>query len=303
MKKAYKIIIILGLYLIVFNSYSQQDTQYTQYMYNMNILNPAYAGSKNVLSIGILGRTQWMNINGAPKTATLSVHSPIKNSFGVGLSVIYDEIGPVKKSNVYADASYTINLSEGSYLAFGLKAGFTFLNIGLLKTLEEDNLNIPISKTAPNFGAGLYYYTDTYYVGFSVPNILETKHIKKSNELYNDIEASEKMHFYLTAGYVFDVSESVKLKPSTMVKATEGSPLSIDLSLNALINDKMEVGLSHRFDDSISAMLGFNVNRRFRIGYAYDYTISNLGAFSKSGHEIMLLYDFYELIIRTPRFF
>lgn len=281
--------------------YGQQDAQYTQYMYNMNILNPAYAGSKGITSIGLLGRTQWVGVEGAPKTVTLSMHSPIGKAVGLGLSVIHDEIGPVKEDNIYADFSYTIFTSEEGRLAFGLKAGVSFLNVRELLTVDPDPLNIPINQTSPNFGGGVYYYTNKFYFGFSVPNFLETKHLEKNGGSVST--ASEKMHYFLTSGYVFEVADNLKLKPSTMIKATSGAPISVDLSLNLLVDERVEVGLSHRFDDSISALIGFQVNEDFRIGYAYDYTTTKYGDFNSGSHEIMLLFDFNRKNIKSPRFF
>ena len=281
--------------------FGQQDAQYTQYMYNMNILNPAYAGSKGITSLGLLGRTQWVGVDGAPQTATLSLHSPVGRAVGIGLSVIHDEIGPVKENNVFADFSYTINTSEKGSLAFGLKAGVSFLDVGDLTSIDPDPLNIPIHQTSPNFGAGIFYYTSKYYLGLSAPNFLETRHLEKKGGIVTT--ASEKMHYFLTSGYVFDLTENLKLKPSTMIKAASGAPLSVDLSANLLVSEKFELGLSYRFDDSISGILGFNVNDDFRIGYAYDYTTSKFGNFNNGSHELMLLFDFNRRNLTSPRFF
>lgn len=282
--------------------FGQQDPQYTQYMYNQNVLNPAYAGSRGVLSLNMLGRTQWVGVDGAPQTLTLSMHSPVGRSVGLGFSVIHDEIGPAKEDNLYADFSYTIHTSEEGNLAFGLKAGFTFLNVRSLEGLDVDtDLNEPINKTSPNFGAGIYYYTQKFYAGLAVPNFLETRHLEKGSGVVSS--ASEKMHYFLTTGFVFDLTEDIKLKPSAMVKAAIGAPVSIDLSANALINDKFEIGISYRFDDSISGMIGINVSEDMRIGYAYDYTTSNFGQFNSGSHEIMLLFDFNKRKIKSPRFF
>ena len=281
--------------------FGQQDPQYTQYMYNMNILNPAYAGSMGVGSIGLLGRTQWVGVEGAPQTFTVSAHAPFGNNLGVGLSVIHDEIGPAKEDNLYLDVSYTLRVSEEGRLAFGIKGGVTFLDVRQFITVDPDPLNVPVNQTSPNFGAGLYYYTDKFYLGLSAPNFLETTHLEKGNGSVST--ASEKMHYFLTSGYVFDIADNLKLKPSTMVKATAGAPLSIDLSANLLIDEKFEIGVSHRLDDSISGLLGFQVNRDFRIGYAYDYTMTRFGDFNSGSHEIMLLFNFNRRNLKSPRFF
>ena len=300
MKKIKLLLGVLALMSIT-TVFGQQDPQYTQYMYNMNVLNPAYAGSRGVTSIGLLGRTQWVGVEGAPKTVTLSMHSPVGKAVGLGLSVIHDEIGPVKEDNIYADFSYTIYTSDVGRLAFGIKAGATFMNVRELTSVDVDPLNEPIHQTSPNFGAGAMYYNERFYVGLSVPNFLETRHLEKKGGTVST--ASEKMHYFVTSGYVFDIADNLKLKPSTMIKATEGSPISIDLSLNLLVDERVEVGLSHRFDDSISGLVGFQVNDDFRIGYAYDYTTTRFGDFNSGSHEIMLLFDLNAKKIKSPRFF
>jgi len=300
MKKIKLLFGILAL-MSVSTVFGQQDPQYTQYMYNMNVLNPAYAGSKGVPSIGILGRTQWVGVEGAPRTFTLSGHAPMGKAVGMGLSVIHDEIGPVKEDNIYADFSYTIFTSDVGRLAFGLKAGVTFLDVRQTIMVDPDPLNVPIHQTSPNFGAGVFYYNTNFYLGLSAPNFLETKHLEKEGGIVST--ASEKMHYFLTSGYVFDIADNLKLKPSTMIKATEGAPISVDLSLNLLVDEKIEVGLSHRIDDSISGIVGFQVNNDFRVGYAYDYTTTRFGNFNSGTHEIMLIFDFNRKNIKSPRFF
>jgi type IX secretion system PorP/SprF family membrane protein len=301
---------VLILIFIAFTGaivHGQQDPQYTQYMYNMNVMNPAYAGSQGTLSIGILGRTQWVGLPGAPRTITAAIHAPIGERTGIGFSAIADEIGPVKEQNAYADFSYTIDTSEEGRLAFGIKAGFTFQDINFLSLsvdqqgdeLFANNLN----EVYPNIGAGAFYYKDDFYLGLSMPNILKSRHFEKKGGIVST--ASEEMHVFLTSGYVFDLSQDLKLKPSVMVKAVTGAPLSIDLSANALLFDKFELGLSWRLDDSVSGMINFLAARNLRIGYGYDHTTTNLGDFNSGSHELFLLYDL-DLSrgdIKSPRFF
>ena len=305
--KKIKFILVGLMGLITSLSYSQQDPQYTQYMYNMNVLNPAYAGSQGTLSLGLLGRTQWVGLQGAPRTITAAIHAPVGRNVGLGFSVIADEIGPVKEQNVYADFSYTMETSDEGRLAFGLKGGFTFQTIDFLR-LSTDQQGDPLfsenlNKTYPNFGAGVFYYTDEFYIGLSMPNMLESRYFEKKAGIITT--ASEKMHYFLTSGYVFDVSEDLKLKPSVMFKAVSGAPLSVDLSGNALIYEKLELGLSYRIDDSISGMINFLVAPNLRLGYAYDYTTSNLGDFNSGSHEVFLLYnvDLSRGNLKSPRFF
>ena len=188
--KNLKIYIILALMLSLTEMFGQQDPQYTQYMYNMNIVNPAYAGSRGTLSLGLLARSQWTNVNGGPKTMTFDAHAPVGKKVGMGLSVIADEIGPAKEQNIYADFSYTITTSDQGRLAFGIKGGVTLLNVNLLdvvlpqtSTGDDPLFDENINDAFPNVGAGVYYYNDKWYAGFSVPNLLKSEHLDKENTL------------------------------------------------------------------------------------------------------------------------
>ena len=301
MKTLKLLIAIIALFIVTTVS-SQQDPQYTQYTYNMNILNPAYAGSTGYASLGLLGRSQWVGIDGAPKTVTLSLHSPIGFATGVGLSIIHDEIGPVKENNVYADYSYTIKLWRNNNLAFGIKAGVTFLDVIKLEGLRHNDplLDELINEMYPNIGAGIYYHTDFFYLGFSAPNIIETKHLKKNDAFVS--YASEKIHYFLTSGYVFNVTYNFKFKPSIMLKSVSGVQTSIDLSTSVFFNKIFEIGMSYRVYDSVSAFVGFQIKNKFKIGYAYDFTISHLGSFNLGSHEILLKFNFGRKLI-SPRFF
>jgi type IX secretion system PorP/SprF family membrane protein len=307
-----KITIFLAFgFLLFFNeTKAQQDPQYTQYMYNMNVVNPAYAGSRGTLSLGLLGRTQWTSVDGAPKTFTFDVHAPLGKKVGVGLSVISDEIGPAKEQNIYADVSYTLETSDEGRLAFGLKGGVTLLNVNLLDVVlpQTSSAGDPvfdenINDAFPNFGAGVYYYTNKWYAGFSVPNILHSEHLDKDNI---NTKAAEEVHYFLTGGYVFDLSSTLKFKPSVMFKGVTGAPVSIDINANFLMYDRFEVGASYRIEDSVSLLFNFGVTPDFRIGYAYDYTISDFSNSNTAGsHEIILLYDidFSKKNLKSPRFF
>ncbi|MGG6231477.1 PorP/SprF family type IX secretion system membrane protein [Tenacibaculum sp. SDUM215027] len=307
MKKKIYLILLVILVSTSIKMFAQQDPQYTQYIYNMSIINPAYAGSKEKISLGLLARSQWVGVSGAPKTFSGFIHSPVSRKIGLGLSLIHDKIGPVSETHAYADFSFTINTSENAKLAFGLKAGATFQQIGLL-TLNQVESNDPqfsqnSNKTHPNFGVGAFYYKENFYVGASIPNLLETLHFERSNGKIT--KASEKMHGFLTAGYVIDLKNDFQLKPSVLVKYADSSPLSLDLSLNLLWNNKVEFGVAHRIDDSWSAIINFKIRKDLRLGYAYDYTVSNLGEFSSGSHEFLLLFDFNsrENTYRQPRFF
>lgn len=300
--KSIKNILTLAYLLYSIATFGQQDPQYSQYNYNMNVVNPAYAGSKGVLSMAILGRSQWMGIEGAPRTLTLSINSPVGKSVGLGMSLISDRIGPVRETNFYGDFSYTIVTSENSRLAFGIKAGFTSLQVNTLNSVNQnDPLNIPIDRTAPNFGAGAYYYQDKFYFGFSIPNFLKTRYLEKSGGIVST--ASDRMHYFITSGYVIDLYDNLKLKPSTLIRGVKGAPVSIDISANLLWEEKFEFGISYRLDKSLSAVVGFMLNEDMRIGYSYDQSVGNLGNFNFGSHELMLLIDFNRRNIKSPRFF
>jgi type IX secretion system PorP/SprF family membrane protein len=290
------------LFLIVgLKGFSQQNSQYTQYMYNMPVINPAYSGSSGVPVVRVAGRTQWVNVLGAPRTASFSIDAPVGRSVGLGFSVIHDRVGPVRENIVSGDFSYTIFTGGEGRLAFGLKGGIRSFNIGILTTIDPDPINVPIDRVSAIIGAGVFYYTDKFYAGFSSPNLLKTKYDNRDIAVITD--ANESAPFYLTTGYVFDITENIKLKPSTMLKMASDSPLSIDISTNLLINNNLEFGLSYRIDDSLAAMVGIQASEKFRIGYAFDYSTSNFGRFNSGTHELLLIYKFNRRDMKSPRFF
>lgn len=285
--------------------HGQQDPQYTQYMYNMNVINPAYAGSKENLSFGMLYRTQWTGLEGAPKTGTFFGHLPVGEKVGVGLSIIADEIGPVRETNVYADVSYRLNLGGEHKLSFGMKAGATFHDIGLadLAVIDAGDpfFSQNINSVTPNIGAGLFYYTDNYYLALSVPNILNSVHLDADGYKLG----SDTSHYFLTGGYVFQLSENTKLKPSFLLKSAFNAPTSFDFNVNALFFEKFEVGGSYRLDDSFSGLINFAITPSLRIGYAYDSITSDIKKYAPASHEVMLLFDlnFPKKVSRSPRYF
>ncbi|WP_035656404.1 PorP/SprF family type IX secretion system membrane protein [Flavobacterium enshiense] len=298
-------LITLVLGLIGMMGYAQQDSQYTQYMYNTITINPAYAGSREVLSIFGLYRAQWVGLDGAPTTAAFSVNSPISDSsFGIGLSVVNDKIGPATETNISADLSYFIQMSENYKLAFGLKGTANLFNIDVNKLTIENpddprfqNLDNDFS---PNVGAGVYLYSDKFYAGLSVPNFFETNHYKDNSVSIT----KEKMHYYFITGYVFDVGSNLKIKPSILMKAAEGAPLQGDASLNFLIYDKLTLGAAYRWDSAWSAMAGFQISNSLFIGYAYDMETTDLKNYNDGSHEIFLRWElFNNSKMLTPRFF
>lgn len=311
MKKIY--LTLAFAFMVMVDAQAQQDPHYTQYMYNMNVMNPAYAGSKENLAVGLLYRAQWVDIEGAPKTGTLSVHSPVGKNVGLGLSAITDRIGPVDETNVYGDFSYTLNLGGEHRLALGIKAGATFHKVGLFSDIGNGHvpdINDPAfrensSNTFFNIGTGFFYYTQKYYLALSVPNMLKSKHLDIRNDGREYQFGSETQHYFLTGGYVFDLSENTKFKPSFMLKSAFDAPTSVDASANMMFFDRFEIGATYRLDDSFGGMVNYAVTPNIRVGYAYDRIISDLKVSTQSSHEIMLLFDlnFPKKVSVSPRYF
>jgi len=302
------LVIILFTILCAFQVNAQQDPQYTQYMYNMNIINPAYTGSTEGLAVGALYRSQWVGLDGGPETFTFNIHSPVGKSVGLGLSIISDQIGPVKETNAYVDFSYTIPVGTVTKLAFGVKGGFTFHDIGIaenqisLVDMGDPFFANAINETTPNVGAGVYFYKPSkYYISMSIPNILNGVHLDANGTKIG----SESEHFFAAAGYVFDLSENFKLKPHTLIKYAFDAPMSYDINANVFMYDIVEVGVGYRLEDSFSGMINFQVANNLRIGYAYDAIQSELDIVTSSSHEIFINFDlnFSTKVSRSPRYF
>jgi type IX secretion system PorP/SprF family membrane protein len=304
-----KIKILLLFISITISVQAQQDPQFTHYMYNMSVINPAYTtGNFGVVNTGILHRSQWVGLTGAPKTSSLFLHSALTNKVEIGLSVLNDNLGDVvKQNNIFGDFAYKLDLEKNGQLSFGLKAGVTFYDVdfngfalesGDIST--DPNFTNSVHKSYLNMGAGVYYNTDNYYIGLSIPNMLPSKHLEENNGQY---QGKENSHIFLTGGYVYELNDLFKIKPAFMAKYVKGAPVSLDLTANVLYDDKFEFGIGYRLEDAIRA------TPEFRIGYAYDHNVSNLGPFNSGSHEIIVLYDLDVLSLmkkgfdKSPRFF
>ena len=306
MKKLF--LVTLGIIAFSADLQAQQDPHYTQYMYNMSVMNPAYAGSKENLSMGLLYRKQWVEIEDAPTTTTFFGHAPVGKNVGMGLSVISDKIGPVEENNIYADFSYTLNLGGEHKLAFGIKTGLTLHKVGLYDEVYPtlpDEFDPAFSENTSNsyfnIGSGLFYYTNKYYLGFSIPNLMKSKHLDFNGREFG----SEVSHYFVTGGYVFDISQNVKFKPFFMMKSAFEAPTSWDVSANFLFNEKFEIGGTYRLEDSFGAMVNYAITPNIKLGYAYDHIVSDLNVTTPSSHEIILLFDlnFPKKVSSSPRFF
>ena len=303
-------------FLIAQINWCQQDPQYTQYMYNTQIINPAYAGSREVLSFGVLGRTQWVNLDGSPQTGTFTMNFPtgLYRNMGLGLSIVHDQIGPATESNAVVDYSYSINMAPYtiSKLSFGLKAGVDLLDVDYSR-LNLSDPNDPLFQNNVDqrlnlqVGAGIYFRTEKFYAGVSVPNFLNSKHFDEGSLENSDVEdiAVERLHYFYIMGYVFNLSSNLKFKPATLVKFVSGAPLQWDASANFLIYDKLTLGASYRWNASISGLVGFQISKSFFAGVAYDYQSTAIEDYSNGSYEVFLRFDVFNRLDRvlTPRFF
>ncbi len=286
-------------------SYAQQDAQFTQYMYNTINVNPAYAGSRGAMSMFALYRTQWVGLDGAPVTSTVSMNTPLNESnLGLGVSLINDKIGPTTENTISADLSYTIPTSDTWNLSFGIKATANLFDLDATKLNPVQAADPSLqnySTFSPNIGAGVYWHSDKAYLGFSIPNFIETNR-------YDDNEVAifkERISYYLIGGLVFDLSDTVKFKPAVLTKMIEGAPLQVDVSANFLFFDKFMLGASYRWSAALSAMVGFQVSDGLYVGYGYDKETTNLDNYNSGSHEIFLRYELFKNNnkITTPRFF
>ena len=305
LSKLFVFILLGGLFSSIQNLQAQQDSQYTQYMYNTVSVNPAYAGTRGSLSMLGVYRNQWVGLDGAPETLNFAVHSPIGvQGVGVGLGFTSDKIGPSTESIITADFSYTINFSEVTKLSFGVKGGLSLLDLDPNKLLIYDPNDYDLTQksySSPIVGAGLYLHSEDWYLGFSSPNLLETEH-------YDDVQvstATEKTHLYFIGGYVFSINSNLQLKPAVLAKGVVGAPLAVDVSANALLYNRITFGLAYRLDAAVSGMAGFQVNENIMIGYAYDYDTTDLGNYNSGSREIFLRFELgtKRMAKVNPRFF
>lgn len=288
MKKIFLILLFLPLV-----NFAQQDTQYTQFMYNTITINPAYAGSRGMLSVFGLHRSQWMGLEGAPKNTTISIETPLnKSNLGLGISLLNNKIGPTNENTLATDLSYAIRTSETFKLSFGIKAAVNVFNLDVnqlsLEDQDDEQFQNLKNKITPNIGAGIYWYSDKLYLGFSVPNFIQTSRYDA-----NDVAIfKHKLSYYFMAGYNFDLDYYLKFKPALLAKKVEGDPLQVDLSGNFMFYDKVTLGVSYRFNGSISTMAGFQVSKGLYLGYGYSHETSSLSKNNSGSHEIFLRYDF-----------
>ncbi|WP_297090191.1 type IX secretion system membrane protein PorP/SprF [uncultured Draconibacterium sp.] len=308
------IIIGIGLILVLVSSVvkAQQDPMYTQYMFNTQTINPAYAGTWESVGFMVLGRHQWTGWDGAPETYTMSVQAPLKNEkVALGLNLINDKIGYVKRLYIFGDYSYLVPLSEKTNLRLGIKGGFTNYS----HNLQSHNIidaNDPSfvgeisSKLKPNFGVGAFLYSKRAYVGFSIPRIVNSSF---ENDYQNFSVQAQMRHYFLIAGAVFDLGENLKFKPTALTKASfsseTGAPLQLDLTGNFLFKEKFWLGGSWRSGESFGVIAQFHFKDKLRLGYAIDFSTNNIQNYSNGTHEVMVSYElrFKKQEVTSPRYF
>jgi type IX secretion system PorP/SprF family membrane protein len=304
MKKIFYIatILLLG----IFEASAQQESQYTQYMYNTMTFNPGYTGSREVISAMGLYRTQWVGLDGAPTTMNFSIQSPLGyHGNGIGLNITSDEVGPTKNTGVTVNYAYTLLVGDDLKISLGISGGFDSYKVDYTKlNIETPDAYMTgvVSQFSPNVGAGVYLHTYNWYFGLSVPKLLKTDH---DNDIASSVYTT-KSHMYAIAGYVFDLNPYLRFKPAVLAKVVAGAPVAVDLSGNFLINDKFTVGAAYRWGSAVSGLAGFQITDGLQIGYAYDYETTNLGNYNSGSHEIFLRFDFLNSSkskLISPRFF
>jgi type IX secretion system PorP/SprF family membrane protein len=292
---------------------AQQDPMYTHYMYNTLVVNPAYAGSRDALTVTALHRSQWVSFKGAPQTETMTFHTPLRNNkLAVGMYAFNDRIGPICNTSIFGDFAYRLQLTSKSRLAFGLSAGVrvTQARLSMLDVEQENDpafQNNIVNKTNPNCGFGIYYSRERFYAGVSVPYLFQNKYsdIKSGNEII--LTGNEQRHYFLIAGTVLNISDNLAFKPTTLVKVTPAAPIEADITASFVYAMKLSLGANYRTGDSFGALIGFNVTQQLFLGYSYDWSYGlKTSRYNNGSHEIVLRYDFLPGAtkqIHTPRHF
>lgn len=294
MHKVLKSFILLLITFVSINEIkAQSEPMYSQYMFNMSAINPAYVGSRGAVNLNYLGRSQWSGITGAPKTNTITLDgSNLKGNIGLGVQVYNDQIGVFKKNGLNLMASSRVKVSENGVLSGGILLGVlnqrkNYTDVVNVYDKNDAKFQENKSVTDATLGAGVFYNTDKFYAGISMPNILNSSDMNTAN----NSKVSFK-HLFVTAGYVFDLSDNVKLKPSSLMKVVSGAPIEFDFNTNVWLKDMVGLGVSYRTGDAVVGMAELQLNRNLRVGYAYDYTFSALKAFTTGSNEIMFRYEF-----------
>lgn len=315
MKKIFTTILVLTtLGLCTEKSYAQQDAQFTNYMYNPLSFNPAYAGSRDVLSMIGLYRSQWVGLEGAPRSLNFGMHSPVGEKVGLGLNITHDEIFLAQETYIDAAFSYTLDVSEKGKLNLGVSGGVHLLDINSNRAntgefdLNDALANIDLNRFSPQVGIGAFYYTDKFYLGLSAPAIIETEHFDESaisNNSNSSATARERVNYYLTTGYTFDINKDLVFKPALLTKLVQGAPLQVDVSANFLIHERLTLGAAYRWSAALSGLAAFQVTDQILIGFAYDWETTELQRYNDGSFEVFLRFELFNKAknLLSPRFF
>ena len=313
MTTLYKISIGLVLTLGSLTIHAQQAPMYTHYMDNTLVVNPAYAGSRDALTVTAINRMQWVDFEGAPVTQSITMHSPLENDhIGLGFSILNDKIGPTNLTSVVVDYAYRFKLTENSKMSFGLSVGANLFQANL-SALQLDVQNDPVflndinNQVTPNIGFGAYYSRERFYAGFSIPNLLETNYSQIDQGNGTSLIGKELRHYFFIAGALFHVNDNLDFKPTSFVKVTTAAPIEADLTASFIIQKRFLLGAMFRTGDAIGGLVGFDITDQFHIGYSYDWSYGlQTARYNKGSHELVLRYDFIFLNkkqIHSPRYF
>ncbi len=303
-----KVLWVLLIFFSVNKVAAQTTPVFSQYMFNMMILNPAYAGSREVPSITTLYRQQWVGVPGEPRTSTLAMDMPFnENKLGIGLQLSDDRLGLERSTSLNLSVATHVKVSENGTLSGGLQAGFMNYRANLTQVttfVTDPAFNVNINKWMPAVGLGLFYNTNNFYAGISAPDILKSK-LTDIETAATGVKGINDFHIFTTVGYVIDVNEDVKLKPSMLLKMVSGAPAQVDFNTNVWLQNKLGLGVSYRTGDAFVGMVEYQITPQFRVGYSYDQSISNLKSFSQGSHEFMIRYEFGSSLgnIISPRYF
>lgn len=306
-----KNILLFIAILVSFQTIAQQQMMFTQYMYNTQSFNPAYVGTQNTISAVLLAREQWVGFKDAPSSQTFTINMPIKShKIGIGASVFNDMLGPVQEITAGVDFSYIIRVGDESKLSLGIKASASSYQLDFTKIKIYNGSDQSFSRNRrgdinPNFGAGIYYYTPKYYIGLSVPRLLKNPINIETDLPSSQAVGQEEIHWFLTAGYVMEIFNGLKFRPSLLVKHVPNVPMSIDLAGNFLVMDRLWAGASYRVGDAASLIAQYGITSNLWAGYSYGFSMSDISSYNTGTHEVMLMYDFSlsKKKFRSPRFF
>lgn len=287
---------ILILIAFSFNVMGQYNSDYMQYMFNGLLINPAYAGSSEALNISGMYRNQWMGLPGAPVTAILSAHSPLKNKkVNIGGILINDRFGVFNHTKASLIYAYRFKLFNG-HLSFGLQAGIDSYTTdwNKINTTDVGDPNFQGQKTRniiPEVGAGTFYHSKNFYLGFSIPNLFNTGF-------------NYDMVGILNSGCIIKMSDNIRLKPAVLIKYLKSSPLSANVSTTFYYKEVFGIGLGYTYKTATLAYVDLKLNTQFHLGYGYTYSLNILQNYTSGSHEIMLRYIFqYKINAVSARYF